>query len=164
MNDSNVAKPAKSGRESWLRWVLGWIVLPASIIAALFLVGVHVGARHPDMLWSRLLLRGFGAEAGVAKPGEARTPTLEPRPGAKPGAAFEYETLLSLEQLEASADESDPLRCDYVCRAYARTQAAEVYSVEHCTLDRPLPAPGLLICSGTLEAGPSKAGTRKAGG
>jgi hypothetical protein len=53
-------------RRSKLRWVLGWIVLPGTLLAALFFAGVHVGARHPEMGLSRLLLWMFGAEAGVA--------------------------------------------------------------------------------------------------
>ncbi len=39
-------KPEKKGK---LRWILGWIVLPGSFLSAIFLAGVHVGARHPDM-------------------------------------------------------------------------------------------------------------------
>lgn len=41
---------------SRLRWVLGWVVLPATIVLALFLAGVHVGARHSDMWLSRAVL------------------------------------------------------------------------------------------------------------
>lgn len=40
---------------SRLRWVLGWVAIPATIMLALFLAGVHVGARHPDMALARFM-------------------------------------------------------------------------------------------------------------
>ncbi|NVB38432.1 hypothetical protein G6O69_11370 [Pseudenhygromyxa sp. WMMC2535] len=43
-------------REGKLRWLLGWVVIPGSILLALFLAGVHVGARDPEMWLSRLML------------------------------------------------------------------------------------------------------------
>ncbi len=45
---------------SKLRWVLGWVLAPGSLLFALFLAGVHVGGRHPDMALSRALLWLFG--------------------------------------------------------------------------------------------------------
>jgi len=36
------------------RW-LGLVGVPTLIVAALFVSGVHVGARHPDMWLSRLM-------------------------------------------------------------------------------------------------------------
>ncbi len=43
-----------------LRWLMGWLVIPALIVASLFLAGMHVGARHPDMWLARLLVWLFG--------------------------------------------------------------------------------------------------------
>jgi hypothetical protein len=67
-----------SGRAK-LRWVLGWVVLPLAIVGGLFSFGVHVGARHPDMALSRLLLRLFNAESGVSVAVPAR-PSPPPSP------------------------------------------------------------------------------------
>lgn len=61
------AKPAKPAERAELtptqrrvRWLIGWVLVPGSLLLALFLVGVHVGARHPDMALSRLMLWLFG--------------------------------------------------------------------------------------------------------
>jgi hypothetical protein len=43
---------ARGGRG---RWLLGWVLVPGALLAALFLAGVHVGANHPDMWLSRLM-------------------------------------------------------------------------------------------------------------
>jgi hypothetical protein len=43
-----------------LRWLLGWVLIPGSLLAALFLSGVHVGARNPDMWLSRFVTWLFG--------------------------------------------------------------------------------------------------------
>jgi len=151
MNDAS--KSGKSRGPSKLRWVLGWVVLPGSLVATLFLAGVHLGARHPDMLWSRVVLRAFKAEAGVAAPIEARKP--EPRPGAAPGEPFEYHVQLTAAELHALAGR-DPA-CELACRAYAQAKhGVALYSLDRCTLARPLNL-GLLVCSGKLEAAPAPA-------
>jgi hypothetical protein len=140
-----------------LRWLLGWIVLPGSLIAALFLTGVHVGARHPDMGLSRLLLKVFHAKAGVAEPPVSHDEG--PRPGAKPGAAFHYSVSLDHEQLQTIASKTlttsvDDLGCEVVCRAWAKSRdIIAIYSVDTCELGRTVNAlPTLLMCSGKLEA------------
>jgi hypothetical protein len=153
-------KPAPRG-PSKLRWVLGWIVLPGSLIAGLFLAGVHVGARRPDHGLARLLLKVFGGEPGVAveRP-ESRLP--EPRPGAKPGEPFSISELLLPKQLQAIADKSlglgvADLECEHVCRAVTKAEfGADVYALERCEFSRALSwAPSMLECSGKLEAGAS---------
>ncbi len=48
------------GKRDKIRWVLGWIVIPGSILGALFLFGVHVGARNPQMWLSKLAVWLFG--------------------------------------------------------------------------------------------------------
>lgn len=67
-----------SGRAKAL---LGWIVLPVAVVGATFLFGVHVGARHPDMGLSRLLLWIFNAEPGVRTSPDAQTPRRSSRGG-----------------------------------------------------------------------------------
>lgn len=47
-------------QSGWFRFLLGWVVVPGSVIGAIVLAGVHVGANHPDMFLSRLLLWMFG--------------------------------------------------------------------------------------------------------
>lgn len=47
-------------RSGWFRFLLGWVVAPGSVVAVIVLAGVHVGANHPDMFLSRLLLWMFG--------------------------------------------------------------------------------------------------------
>lgn len=158
----NRAEP-NSGR---LRWVLGWIVLPVSLIAALFLSGVHVGARRPDRGLARLLLDAFGGEAGVAVV-EREAVTHKPRPGAKPGEPFSFSAVLTYKQLRAIADKSlglsvDDLECAHVCRAYTRAEYdAEVYAIEACELARPGSLPSMLICRGQLEAAAAPGGVKQ---
>ncbi len=57
-------KPEDDGggeeESGWFRFLLGWVVAPGSVISAIVLAGVHVGANHPDMFLSRLLLWMFG--------------------------------------------------------------------------------------------------------
>ena len=153
---ANDAKPS-TPREGRLRWLLGWVVLPLTLIAALFFAGVHVGARNPDMGLARALLKLFGAEAGVA----ARLSSLafDPRPGAKPGAPFHYSVMLRPNEMRAIADKSlgssvDELDCVHVCRAYVRSEhQAEVFSIDHCKLARSIrAAPVQMACEGKLEA------------
>lgn len=58
--DKDKDKVADAGEGSRLRWLLGWVVIPGSLLAALFLSGVHVGARNPQMWLSRLMTWLFG--------------------------------------------------------------------------------------------------------
>jgi hypothetical protein len=151
-------EPVLAEGSSKLRWVLGWIVLPGTIIAALFLAGVHVGARGPDRALPRLLLKAFGGEAGVAhEPEQPSTP--KPRPGAKPGEPFSFSVLLQPKQLDAIAEKSlglsaADLDCEQVCRGFAKAEYdIAVYSIEQCELARAVShAPSFLYCVGKLEA------------
>jgi hypothetical protein len=143
--------------EGRLRWVLGWIVLPVTLISALFFAGVHVGARHPDMGLSRVLLKLFGAEPGVADVSKAVT--HEPRPGTHAGPPFTYADTISAAQLRTIAEKSlvpsiADLPCEDVCRAWSMAHYyVAVYSIEECKLARSLnTAPGFLTCRGKLEA------------
>lgn len=46
--------------KSRLRWVIGWVIIPGTLLALLFLSGMHVGARHPEMGLARALAWMFG--------------------------------------------------------------------------------------------------------
>jgi hypothetical protein len=141
-----------------LRWVLGWIVLPGTIIAALFLGGVHVGARGPERGLPRLLLKVFGGKPGIATEPDAPQ-EAKPRPGAKPGEAFSFSAVLQPKELQAIAEKSlglsvDELSCEQVCRAYYKAQyELAVYTVEQCELGRAVSwMSSMLSCGGKLEA------------
>jgi hypothetical protein len=45
----------EEGGKSRIRWLVGWVVIPGTLLGALFLSGVHVGANHPQMWLSRLI-------------------------------------------------------------------------------------------------------------
>lgn len=36
------------------RWFAGWVLAPALFLAAVFILGMHWGARHPDSQWISL--------------------------------------------------------------------------------------------------------------
>lgn len=58
-----IAKPGPEPTDrppSRLRWLLGWVAIPSVFVLTLFLSGVHVGARNPDMWLSRLMIWLFG--------------------------------------------------------------------------------------------------------
>jgi hypothetical protein len=153
-----VSEPTSSEGGGRLRWVLGWIVLPSTIIAALFLAGVHVGARGPDRALARMVLKAFGGKPGVAaEPEQPSSP--KPRPGAKPGEPFSFSVVLRPKQLTSIAEKSlglsaAELDCEQVCRAYSKAEyEIAVYSVEECELARTVShAPSYLFCRGKLEA------------
>jgi hypothetical protein len=149
--------PSEARKPSKLRWLLGWIVLPGSLLAALFLTGVHLGARNPERPVARLLLKLFGSKPGVAASSESdKNP---PREGASPGEPFRYSETLTGQQLQTIADQSlgidvEELDCETVCRAFAKTQvSAPIYEIESCEFQRASHSmPGLLRCGGTFEA------------
>jgi hypothetical protein len=60
--DSPTPQDDSAGGNRLRRLLLGWVLVPALIIGALFAAGVHVGARHPDMLLTRAVLWLGGGE------------------------------------------------------------------------------------------------------
>ncbi len=53
-------EPEGEGREGWLRWVLGWVVGPGLLVAAIVGFGAHVGANHADGWFARFVVWLFG--------------------------------------------------------------------------------------------------------
>lgn len=51
---------APSEREGWLRWALGWVVVPGLVVGGIIGVGAHVGANYPDAWFPRLVTWMFG--------------------------------------------------------------------------------------------------------
>ena len=151
--------PSETRKPSKLRWLLGWIVLPGSLLGALFLTGVHLGARNPDRPVARLLLKLFGGTPGVAEATTSESDKSPPREGASPGEPFRYGETLTAKQIQTIADQSlgidvEELDCETVCRAFAKTQvSAPIYEIESCEFQRASHSmPGLLRCGGTFEA------------
>jgi hypothetical protein len=137
-----------------LRWVLGWIVLPGTIIAALFLSGVHVGARAPERGLPRLLLKVFGGEPGVATEAESSVPSMQQ------GEPFSISTVVPPERLAVLAKYHekfggvDELECKHVCPWFIAEYADRPvgYTIEHCEFSPTVSwAPSMLRCSGKLD-------------
>lgn len=151
------SEPRKPGK---LRWVLGWIVVPGTLIAALFLTGVHFGARNPNRPVARLLLKLFGGKPGIAEvvePGAASQAFKGPRPGAEPGPKARFSTNLSHERLQLISEQTmipiSELSCDDLC--WAAQDMAHFYSVDDCAFARsPDSLPSMLVCQATLEKNP----------
>ena len=127
----------EAGGRDRLRWVLGWIVLPGSLITLLFLSGVHVGARHPDMWMTRVMLWGFGGQADVASAESADlTPFTLDRRLPKTESTW----------LGATAD------CHNVCReVYGERNDGEITSISECQLTEAKHGPGSIYCSGLVK-------------
>jgi hypothetical protein len=71
---SEVTTKRPSRRASKLRWLLGWVIVPLLLLGGLFLAGVHVGARHPQMWLSRATLWMFDREPQLGLTDEDREP------------------------------------------------------------------------------------------
>lgn len=172
MADAAPSKGSGPGRKpSTLRWLLGWIVLPGTLISALFLTGVHFGARNPERPVARLLLKLIGGTPGVtaAIPSEPESETDSlhaPRPGAAPGESIRFSATLSDERLATIADKLmipvDELECEDLCWAIDKTQDnVALYSVDRCALARgPWMLASVLVCHGTSEKVGSKVGSQ----
>lgn len=46
--------PERSAKARFGRWFVGWVLLPLSLLAGLFVFGMHWGARHPESQWISL--------------------------------------------------------------------------------------------------------------
>ena len=47
-------------RRGWLSWFIGWVAIPGAVIGLIVGSGIHVGARYPDMWFSKLVVWMFG--------------------------------------------------------------------------------------------------------
>lgn len=112
--------PRKSSK---LGWVIGWIVVPLLCVSALFLGGVHVGARHPQMWFSRALLWMASAEAQLGpQTGSEHDQSIGQRLRlmALPSKDITLRLSFSEAELQAIAKRigvsPDKLECEAVCR------------------------------------------------
>lgn len=76
------------------RVLLGWVLVPALVIGALFAAGAHVGARHPDMLLTRGVLWIGGGE--VERPPQVASEPALAEPAALPSAESQPPELIEL--------------------------------------------------------------------
>lgn len=117
-------EPASEGakaKPSRLRWLIGWVVVPLGLIAALFLAGVHVGARHPQMWMSRAVMWVFDAEPQLAPEGPpeplARRLRLAVLPSTGHSLGFELDEAELASLVERGAGTSPAtLDCAQACR------------------------------------------------
>jgi hypothetical protein len=149
-----LSKPAGKS-SSKLGWVLGWVVVPGLIVAALFLAGVHVGARHPDIGLSRAILWVTGGEAQLGPTSAAERQPLAQRlrRAALPSVNTSIEAELSKADLDAlvargAGQSIAELDCAAACeiRWTAKHPDREFISVERCEL-----TPPTLFSSATIE-------------
>jgi hypothetical protein len=43
-------------KAGWVSWLMGWVIVPASVIGAIFAAGVMFGAHQPDSWFTRAVL------------------------------------------------------------------------------------------------------------
>ena len=127
MAEASKAKPESKGgassgapaRTNKIAWVIGWIGVPSLVVGTLFLAGVHVGARHPDMILSRAVLWASSAEAQLppATPREAAPLSRQLYLLALPTKEFGLQVELTTEDVARLAPDIDPkaLDCETLC-------------------------------------------------
>ena len=138
-----------SGKSSnKLAWVLGWIVVPGLIVAALFLAGVHVGARHPQIGLSRAVLWAMSAEPqlGPANAAERQPLARRLRLAALPSTSHSLQVELSKPELDKMVTDGAgrsiaELDCAAVCKMIwtAKHPDREFIEAERCELTQPTP-------------------------
>lgn len=153
------AKPA--GKSSRLRMLLGWVVVPGLILAGLFLAGVHVGARHPQMGLSRAVLWVMSAEPQLGPATESERQPLARRLilAALPSTTHSLEAQLSPTDLEAlvasgAGPTVDKLDCAKVCKIRWTAEHAdrELISVDSCELTQATAsAPAKIECEAKVQ-------------
>ena len=117
-------KADSAGNNRVRNFLLGWVLVPVLVLGALFAAGVHVGARHPDMLLTRGAL-WIGS-------GEAERPT---QANSAPAGAEQAPQATS----EPAMAEAAPL------------PSAESQPPELIKLDFNWPAPAQAIVEQTIE-------------
>lgn len=155
--------PARSGKFGWL---LGWIVVPLLLFGALFLGGVHVGARYPDMWLSRATLWAFDREPQLGPETDAdRQPmSRRIRLAVLPRKDHSIEVDVTDEELAkiAKAANVDPasLDCEALCRALwiEKNPDREFLGTSQCKLTPPeaakppaKPGPTKLECDALVQ-------------
>ncbi|PRQ04107.1 hypothetical protein ENSA5_10660 [Enhygromyxa salina] len=151
---------AAGKRPGKLRWLLGWIGIPGTIVALLFLAGVHVGARHPDMFLSRATLWALDGEAQLG-PTQAQDPFARRlRLLTLPTKSFELEAQLSKSELDELVERGAgpsvaELDCAKVCASKwtANHPDKEFIRADSCELTQPTPSSpaAKIVCEATVQ-------------
>lgn len=158
---SNDASAGTVKRPSKARWLLGWVIVPLSLLGALFLAGVHVGARHPQMGLSRATLWMFDREPQLGpltkedREPLARKLRLLVLPRKEHSVEVDV-TEVELEKIAKAADLTPAtLDCKTVCRSLWLTKHPdlEFFGVTHCKVTPPaeVKGPARLECTATVE-------------
>jgi hypothetical protein len=135
----------RGGKRSKLGWLLGWVVIPLLLLGSLFLAGVHVGARHPQMWLSRTTLWMFDREPqlGPATDADREPMARRMRLAVLPSKDHSLELDVTAAQLEAIAKAANltptTLDCEAVCRALwlEKHPDLEFLDASHCKLTPP---------------------------
>jgi hypothetical protein len=121
--DTEPTAKRSSKRPSKLRWLLGWVLVPLLLLTALFLVGVHVGARHPQMWLSRTTLWMLDHEPQLGPATDADREPMARRIylAVLPSKDHSLHLEVTEAELEAIAKAANltpaTLDCETVCRA-----------------------------------------------
>lgn len=163
---SEVTVKRSSKRPSKLRWLLGWVIVPLSLLGLLFLAGIHVGARHPQMWLSRATLWMFDREPQLEPlTAEDQEPLARKlRLAVLPTKEHSIEVDVTEAQLDEIAKAANltpaTLDCETVCRSLwlAKHPDREFLGVLHCKVTPPVkvtpPAkegPAKLDCNATVQ-------------
>ncbi|KIG13761.1 hypothetical protein DB30_07607 [Enhygromyxa salina] len=158
---SGDASDASGKSSSKLGWLLGWVLVPGMLVGALFLAGLHVGARHPQMGLSRAVLWVMGSEAQLGPANEAERQPLARRMRltALPSKSQTLESDLSKADLDAlvaagAGKSIAALDCAAVCKIQwtAKHADKEFISVQSCELTQPtLFTPAKLECDAKVQ-------------
>jgi hypothetical protein len=161
---SDTEPTAKRGgkRGSKLGWLLGWVVIPLLLLGSLFLAGVHVGARHPQMWLSRTTLWMFDREPqlGPATDADREPMARRMRLAVLPSKDHSLELDVTKAQLEGIAKAAslapDKLDCETVCRALwlEKHPDLEFLDASHCKLTPPADpkdGPSKLECDAKVQ-------------
>jgi hypothetical protein len=157
-SEETVKRPSK--RASKLRWLFGWVIVPLLLLGALFLAGVHVGARHPQMWLSRATLWMFDREPQVGPlTAEDREPLarklrLLVLPTKEHSSEVDV-TQAELEEIAKAANLTlETVDCETVCRSLwlAKHPDLEFLGTSDCKLTPPAKeAPAKLECTAKVQ-------------
>lgn len=143
---------------SMFAWLVGWLLIPSFVVGGLFGAGVHVGARHPDMLLSRAVLWAAGAEASraPATPEEAAPLSRQIYLLVLPTKEFGLQVEIDEEQLARLLDAGEAaaeLDCKVLCERVWVEQHPdkEFVAARECSVEDEQTKRGTLACELEVE-------------
>ena len=151
------ASPEQGGRSGVLGWLVGWLLVPALVVGGLFAAGVHVGARHPDMLLTRGVLWMTKGEVSrpPATPEEAAPLARQLYLIALPTKEFGLQVELDAKDLARLAPGESPaeLDCKLLCeRVWNEQHPDKVFvAAPSCSVEDEQSKLGALECELEVE-------------